>query len=173
MTAPIPMPELPERPPREGTDREMLLRFLDYQRGVVLRKMAGLDEEQLRRPMTPSGLTLLGMVKHLAYDERWWFRAVLMGEDVDLPWTDEDPDADWRVEPGETTESIVALYLDEVARSREITRGKRLTSKATRTEPDRDRATLRWILFHMIEEIARHLGHADIMREVIDGATGD
>jgi uncharacterized damage-inducible protein DinB len=151
----------------------MLTEFLDYQRAVVLRKVAGLDDEQLRRPMTASGLTMLGFVKHIAYVERWWFRVVFAGEPVEVPWTDDDPDADWRVEPDDTTDAIVALYLEEIERSRAIASRAELDEIARNPRVQDDDVTMRWILLHMIEEIARHLGHADIMREALDGATGD
>jgi uncharacterized damage-inducible protein DinB len=151
----------------------MLTAFLDYQRGVVLRKVAGLDDEQLRRPMTATGLTLLGFVKHIAYVERWWFRVVFAGEPVEVPWTDEDPDADWRVEADDTPDAIVALYLDEIERSRAIASRAELDEVARNPRVQDADVTMRWILLHMIEEIARHLGHADVMREAIDGATGD
>ena len=165
------MSALPADPARQDDERDTLAGFLDLQRGVMLRKVAGLDDESLRRSMTPSGLTLLGMLQHLAYVERWWFRAVFAGEDVSFPWTDDDPDADWRAEPDESVESIAALYLKECARAREIVAAASFDDICTTSQGDN--ITLRWIVTHMIEETARHLGHADIMREAIDGATGD
>ena len=165
------MPEMPAYAVNVGDERTTLTGFLDFQRGVMLRKVADLDEVGLRRPMTPSGLTLLGMVKHLAYVERWWFQTVFAGNDVSYPWTDDDPDADWRAEPDETPEAIAGLYRDECARSREIVSGASFGD--TCSDPRGDTITMRWIVAHMIEETARHLGHADIMREAIDGATGN
>jgi len=165
------MPGLPVDPPRHADERDTLAGFLDLQRGVMLRKVADLDDASLRRSMTPSGLTLLGMLKHLAYVERWWFRAVFAGEDVRFPWTDDDPDADWRADPAESVDSIAALYREECARAREIVAAASFDDACT--TPKGDSITLRWIVAHMIEETARHLGHADIMREAIDGATGD
>lgn len=170
MTA-LAMPALPADPPRQAGEGETLAGFLDLQRGVMLRKVADLDDESLRRSMTPSGLTLLGMLKHLAYVERWWFRAVFAGEDVTFPWTDDDPDADWRAEPDESVDSIATLYREECAKAREVVAAASFDD--TCTTPEGDSITLRWIVAHMIEETARHLGHADIMREAIDGATGD
>ena len=170
MTA-LAMPALPADPPRQAGEGETLAGFLDLQRGVMLRKVADLDDESLRRSMTPSGLTLLGMLKHLAYVERWWFRAVFAGEDVTFPWTDDDPDADWRAEPDESVDSIATFYREECAKAREVVAAASFDD--TCTTPEGDSITLRWIVAHMIEETARHLGHADIMREAIDGATGD
>jgi uncharacterized damage-inducible protein DinB len=165
------MPEIPGHTDDTGDERAVLTTYLDYQRGVMRRKIAQLDEDGLRRSMTPSGLTLLGMTKHLAYVERYWFGEVFSGEAVEFPWTDEDPDADWRAEPDETPEGVDALYVDVCERSRAVTAGASLDDVVT-YRGDR-RISLRAILVHMIEETARHLGHADLMREAIDGATGD
>ena len=93
-----------------------------------------------------SSLSLLGLLKHSVYVERWWFSWVFEGIDVAFPWTDDDPDADFRPEPDES---------------------------AARAPAPGEPATLRGIMVHMIQETSRHLGHADIMREAIDGATGD
>jgi hypothetical protein len=108
--------------------------------------------------------------------ERWWFTAVFAGREADFPWTDEDPDADFHVEPGESTAKILDLYRGETGRSREIeaTAGS-LDDQAARSLNRRGidtRFNLRWIISHMIEETARHNGHADILREQIDGTTG-
>ena len=157
-------------PPYLGDEAETLAGFLDFHRATLLWKLEGLDDEQLRRPMVPSGTSLLGMVKHLAYVERWWFQQVWAGREVTYPWTDEDPDADWRVEPSETTEDILALYRGECARSREIAAAASLDGVAHHPRGERSR---RWILVHMIEETARHNGHADILREQLDGVTGE
>ncbi len=163
-------------PPEAAPEGETLAAFLDYHRATLLWKVDGLAEADLRRPLTPSGLTLLGLVKHLAYVERWWFQAVFAGEDVDFPWTDADPDADWRVEPDEDAAVILDLYRAQTARSRELVAGATgLDDQARRprTRPPGQAQTLRWIVVHMIEETARHNGHADLMREAIDGATGE
>jgi hypothetical protein len=87
-----------------------------------------------------------------------------------MPWSKEDPDADWRIEPTETTEAIVALYQAETARSRDIVRGAGWNDQAMNSPKGH---TLGWILTHMVEEVARHNGHADILREQIDGKTGE
>ncbi len=118
----------------------------------------------------PSGTSLLGIVKHLAYVERWWFQAVLGKGDPEFPWTEEDPDADWRVEDDESVDDIVELYKAECAVSREILEG--LESLDGEYRWGKRPVTARDILLHMIEEIARHVGHMDIIREQTDGATG-
>jgi hypothetical protein len=168
----LPVPDAPADPPLDGNEHVTLETFLDYQRAVMLRKVGGLSDKDMRRVMTASGLTLLGMMKHLAFVERWWFRIVFEGEEgVDTGWTDEDRDADWRVEPGETAEQIHGLFLAEVDRARVIAAAADMDDVAA--DPLARGLTMRWILVHMIEEYARHLGHADLMRETIDGQTGD
>lgn len=161
-----------ERPnPRPDADeRELLETFLDFHRATVLHKIDGASDDDLRASPVPSGTSMLGLVKHLAYVERWWFQAVVAGEDPDFPWTDDDPDADLRVEPGETADDIVALYRGEIARSREISAGRPLDAVAVGSD---EPFTLRWVLVHMIEETARHNGHLDIVRELADGVVGE
>jgi uncharacterized damage-inducible protein DinB len=148
---------------------------------VLLRKLAGLSEEDLRRAPTASSLSLLGLLKHSAHTHRWWFRRVFAGEDVPFLWemgedgellTDPDPDADFRPELDETAEDIAALYLDEVERCRAIVAAASLDDPSRAPRPGQE-STLRGITLHMIQETARHLGQADIIRESIDGATGD
>jgi uncharacterized damage-inducible protein DinB len=158
-------------PPYLSGEAETLTGFLDFHRATLLWKLDGLDDEQLRRPMVPSGTSLLGMVKHLAYVERWWFQDVWAGRQVSYPWTDEDPDADWRVEPSETTKEILELYRGECDRSREIVAAAGSLDEVTHRS--RRQLNRRWILVHMIEETARHNGQADILREQLDGTTGE
>jgi uncharacterized damage-inducible protein DinB len=159
-----------QRVPFTGAEKESLKVALDRHRDAVLWKLEGLDDEQLRRPMVPSGTSLLGMVKHLAYVERWWFQQVWAGREATYPFTDEDPDADWRVEPSETTADILALYRGECDASREIVAAASLDEVA---HHPRRKLSRRWILVHMIEETARHNGQADILREQLDGVTGE
>jgi uncharacterized damage-inducible protein DinB len=157
-------------PPTVGPEKVMLEAFLDYHRATLLQKVSGVSDADLRRQLVPSLTTLLGLVKHLAYVERSWFQIVFAGEDLPVPWTKDDPDPDFRIASGETTEEILALYREQVARSRAITAAASLDDLAR--SPGRE-CTLRWIMVHMIEETARHNGHADILRELIDGATGE
>ena len=157
-------------PPLSGSEKETLTGFLDYHRATLLGKIDGLSDEDLTRKLVPSETTLLGLVKHLAIVERWWFRMVFNDEQIQPYWTKDDPDRDFRIEPNETSKEIIELYRDECDRSREITDAASLDDVARR---DGRNETLRWILVHMIEETARHNGHADILREQIDGATGE
>ena len=161
-------------PPYLGDETETLAGFLDFHRATLLWKLEGLDDEQLRRAMVPSGTSLLGLVKHLAYVERSWFQGVWAGQEVSFPWTKEDPDADWRIEPGESTGDILALYNGECDRSREIVAATSSLDEVVEHPRHRDwKMNRRWILTHMVEETARHVGHADILREQLDGATGE
>ncbi|MEU9439472.1 DinB family protein [Streptomyces sp. NPDC048304] len=150
-------------------EKQTLHASLDRHRDAVLWKLDGLDDEQLRRPMTPSGTNLLGLVKHLASVEYGWFVETFGGEAEPL-WF--GPHDDMRVTPEEPTERIVALY--GRARAAADTVITRLPLDAQGSPPWRDiTVSLRWTLVHMIEETARHAGHMDIMRELTDGATGD
>jgi hypothetical protein len=149
---------------------ETLARALDDYRGIVVWKLDGLSEEEARRPMVPSGTNLLGIVKHLAFVERWWYQAVLGQGDPEFPWTDDDPDADWRIEDDDTLESVIALYAAECAASRRIHQS---FNDGADVVPFRDGETsARSVVVHMLEETARHAGHMDIIREQIDGGTG-
>lgn len=168
----LPSPDPPPRTPRAGDEKELLCAQLDDKRTILLRKVAGVSEEDLRRTPTASSLSLLGLLKHTAYDHQWWFRRVFAGEDISFSWADEDPDFDFRPELDETAEEIAALFRDEVERSRAIVAAANLDDAARAPRPGQE-ATLRGIMLHMLQELSRHLGHADIIRETIDGATGD
>jgi hypothetical protein len=157
-------------PPGAGTERELLQTFLQYQRDTVVMKLEGLTLEEATRRLVPSDTTILGMVKHLGWVELSWFLKVLNGTQLDVPWTKEDPDADFRIEPGETVESVVAFYRDACRQADEAAAEHALDDLATNAREPR---SLRWIYIHMIEETARHVGQADILREQTDGATGE
>jgi len=159
------------RVPFTGGEKESLHVSLDRHRDVVLWKLEGLDDEQLRRSMTPSGTNLLGLVKHLGVVEYGWFCETFGRETEPLPFDENDPDADLRVEPGETTADIVAFYgRSRVAADRVIDESE---VDDLGTAWFGDPVSMRWVLVHMIEETARHAGHMDILRELIDGAAGD
>ncbi|GAB2813270.1 DinB family protein [Streptomyces daliensis] len=166
---------VPGRTIPEGTlsERAMLEGWLDFHRGTLLRKCAGLDDEELRRAsVPPSELTLLGLVRHLTDVERHWFRRVFGGEDIPtLYYTDEDPDADFRVDGPGTAEETFAAWHREVALGRACAEGHALDTLG-RPAHGGPGPSLRWIYTHMIEEYARHNGHADLLRERVDGTTG-
>jgi uncharacterized damage-inducible protein DinB len=159
------------RVPFTGGEKESLYVSLDRHRDVVLWKLDGLDDEQLRRPMTASGTSLLGLVKHLASVEYGWFSEPFGREIEPLSFDPDDENADLRVEPHETTEDIVAFYARARAASDRVI--DELDVDHIGTAWFGGSVTMRWVLIHMIEETARHAGHMDILRELIDGATGD
>jgi hypothetical protein len=160
-----------KRVPFTGGEKESLQVALDRHRDAVLWKLEGLDDERLRRPMTPSGTNLLGLVKHLALVEYGWFCDTFGRPSESLPFDEDDPDADLRVEPEETTADVLALYgRARAAADRAIGEiGLEETGIAWFGDP----VSMRWVLIHMVEETARHAGHADIVRELLDGMTGD
>ncbi|MCA9835069.1 MAG: DinB family protein [Thermomicrobiales bacterium] len=161
------------RPPFHGDEKSTTHGFLEFQRETLLWKCAGLSEEQLRARPTSSSLTLLGLVKHLAFVERQWFQYVMAGRDVYIPWHHDNSDADFRIEPDDTGEGIIDFYKKETALSDEIIGYYGMDDLAAWYQDDERRRSLRWIMGHMLEETARHCGHADIIRETLDGMVGE
>lgn len=164
-----------EPPDTLSDPHELLLAYLDFYRNVVLRKLDGLSEQQLRTAVLPSGWTPLELLKHLAYVERRWLVWGFTAEQVDRPWGDNDPDERWHVADDESTGDVLAMYLAQCARSRQIATSSALTDAARaggRFAPGETPA-LSWILFHLLQEYARHAGHLDVVRELTDGATGE
>lgn len=158
--------------PRTADERETLVAFLEWQRSTLARKCAGLTAEQLRRrSAAPSTLSLLGLVRHLTDVERGWFRRTLAHEDVgDLYATQSDPDADFNDIDGADVDETFAAWRSECERASQVIARYQLTDEG-RQRTGRA-VSLRWILVHMIEEYSRHNGHADLIRQRIDGATG-
>ncbi|WP_338767083.1 DinB family protein [Nocardia vulneris] len=161
--------------PLVAGEYEMLVGFLQFQRDTLDWKCSGLTAEQLRRQaVPPSTLSLLGLVRHLTEVERTWFTRVYAGAEAPpLYWaTDPAEDTDFQVEDADPITSI-QLWRTECDRSREIVAANPpLDTTATRPS-NGETYSLRWILLHMIEEYARHNGHADLLREAIDGQTGE
>jgi uncharacterized damage-inducible protein DinB len=149
------------------SEHEVLLFFLNKMRDAAVRTTEGLTGEQLRTPGVPSGTNLLGLIQHLTGVEQHWFQRVFLGEDRDVNKSMDVPaDA--------TRDEVVVAYRQACAQSDEIVRAcPDLSTLATGVNPGEEdyRASLRRIVAHMIEETARHAGHADILRELIDGAT--
>ncbi|MBN3929544.1 DinB family protein [Streptomyces verrucosisporus] len=156
------------RPPEvEAGERTTLLAFLDYLRDAVAAKAAGVPDEAARAAGVPSGTSLLGLVKHLTAVEHNWFTWAFAGEG-DTPADDGAPPA-----PGETAGEILRAYREAAGRSNAIAAAcDRLDRPGVRSLRETPPPTMRWILVHMIEETARHAGHADILREHIDGSAG-
>jgi len=159
-------------PPLVANERVMLDAWLDYHRDTLMMKCDGLGSDDLkRRSCPPSSLSLLGLVRHMAEVERSWFRRCMGAEDAPpLYYTDEYPDGDFDLVAGAVANNDFATWRAEVAAAREIAAQRGLDDIGTRHG---EIYSLRWILVHMIEEYARHNGHADLLRERIDGVTGD
>ena len=152
-------------------ERELLAGFLDWYRQVVTNKVEGLSLEQASTVMTPSGLSPLGIVKHLTWVEAAWFRDTFAAEPIGSELLSADS---FRLTPDETVESVVVGYHDECAHSRRTSdAASSLDELSARAAEVRGHVSLRWILVHMLEETAHHAGHLDLMRETLDGRTGD
>lgn len=168
-------------PPLAADEVATLLGFLDYQRATLEWKTRGLDAAELAATLAPTSMTLGGLLKHLAYVEDDWLSRVLHAGDRQPPWDTvdwrADPDWDWRSAADDTPDELRALWRGAVARSRSLVAQALADGgpeqPARRTWPDGRAPSLRWILVHMIEEYARHNGHADLLRESVDGETGE
>lgn len=160
--------------PGTGDEKTMLSGFLDRYRDNVLFKLDGVSSEQASQRLVPSATTLLGVVKHLAFVERSWFQHRFAGRPIEFPWREDEPDEDidFRIQKDDTIERVRRLYEQECAKSREIVADASLEDLAADTTLPGGPRNLRWIVLHMIEETARHAGHADILRELTDGAIG-
>ncbi len=164
-----------ERPdvPLIAGERELLRSFLDYHRATLAWKCDGLTDEQLReRSMPPSTLTLLSLVRHMAEVERTWFRKVIAGEDITLVWS---PENDYQVAydaTGATRAEAFAAWQAEVEHARRIEREAESLDVVARNKRWDQDVSLRFVMLHLIHEYARHNGHADLLREGVDGVTG-
>jgi Protein of unknown function (DUF664) len=161
-------------PPKVAGEKDMLVAFLEFHRSTLLWKCEGLTADQLtRQAMPPSTLSLLGLIRHLTDVERGWFRRGIGGETRDtappIYYSDDDPEGDIEFGADVDPATDIAAYRAEVERCRAAIAGAGSLDDTT----DRDGFSNRWILVHMLEEYARHNGHADILREQIDGATGE
>ncbi|MZF87961.1 DinB family protein [Streptomyces sp. SID5643] len=165
-----------QEPSTTADERTMLEGWLDYHRQTLAWKCEGLTDAQLRTTaVEPSELSLMGLVRHMAEVERGWFRKVLTAEEAGpIYYTEEDPDGEFHLSESDTWEEAYATWQSEIGTARrnaarfgldDISEGKHRRTG--------ERFNLRWIYTHMIEEYARHNGHADLIREHVDGATGD
>ena len=169
MTNPDDRPQAPE----VGGERDQLAGFLDFQRATIVWKASGLTDDQARRSLVPSKLmTVAGLVSHLTLVEEWWFANVIGG--APDRWDEAikaDPDVDWK--PGDTPlPELISAYRAQCEISRRYLAEHGLDDVVTRPGNGR-RYNIRWVLTHMIEETARHAGHLDLVREMIDGLTGE
>lgn len=158
-------------PPYTADERTTLVAFLDHYRETMCSFVEDLTPEQLRWTPAPGANSIAGLIKHLSYVEEFWFQERLLGGIVDLPWDDDDPneDQDFVVPDDLSAEELVATYRRCWERSNAATEGFPLDEVGRAAVMQK---TLRWVLVHMIEETARHAGHADITRQLIDGRTG-
>ena len=162
-----------QRAPYIADERQMLEAWLDFHRQTLLAKCAGLTAEQLRLcAAPPSNLSLLGLVRHMTEVERGWFRRRVAGEDVDFPYSSEaDPDGEFDNVAEADAEGDLAAYQREIELVRQAVVGHGLDETFRHPQRDAD-VSVRWVYVHMVEEYARHNGHADLLRERIDGAKG-
>jgi hypothetical protein len=169
-------------PPIAADEVATLLGFLDYQRATLAWKTRGLDAEGLRGSVAASSVTLGGLLKHMALTESLWFSLYLHGRSPGQPWEtvdwDADPDWAWHSAAADSPEQLRSLWDAAVGRSRDavteaVADGGLDKQAAVPPWGDGNRPSLRWIVVHMIEEYARHNGHADLIRESIDGETGE
>lgn len=179
------MTELDEQgrpePPLAGDEAATLLGFLEFQRATLAWKCDGLDAAALRATVGPSSMTLGGLLKHIAYVEDDWFSRWVHGQDRRPPWDtvdwQADEDWDWNSAAEDTPDQLRTLWQEAVARSRavvaEALADDGLARPTKRSWPDGRAPSLRWVLVHMIEEYSRHNGHADLLRESVDGQTGE
>ncbi|MEV0800174.1 DinB family protein [Kribbella sp. NPDC050281] len=168
-------------PPFAGNETETIVGFLEYQRATFAWKCSGLDAAGLRATVGVSTMTLGGMLKHVAFYEDHWFSYCLRGNERQAMWNDDyfdaDPDWEWNSAADDSPGELQVLWQDAVARSRDLLSETLadggLDRPAGRTRRDGTTPSARWIVMHMIEEYARHNGHADLIRESIDGHVGE
>jgi uncharacterized damage-inducible protein DinB len=161
--------------PTAWDERTMLTTFLDYTRATVHAKCAGLSDEDARAAPLPTSplMTISGLVSHLYWVERSWFQTDFLGEEDQGPWTREEPDREMSIGTEMPLSTLLADYRTQCRQYSDLVAGRDLDERAQRPGRDGQHPTLRWILFHLIEETARHNGHIDILREIADGVTGD
>jgi hypothetical protein len=161
-------------PPLVADERVSLTSWLDFHRATLRQKCDGLSGPQMvQASVPPSGLTLLGLVQHMTYVEWWWFEHNFAGGDMPEPMcTDDDPDIDFHALDPDHLDAAWAAFGAQCAHSRALVEGA-TSLDAPSKSPERERRDLRWVMIHMIEEYARHNGHADLLRECIDGVVGD
>ena len=169
MPPPFPAPTLPYDSPAE-----VLLGYLDYFRAVLLVKLDGLSEPDLRASRLPSGWTPLELLHHLTHVERRWLVWGFAGEPVDDPWGDQR-DGRWYVGPEQDLASLARVLSRQADRTAQVVRAHALSDVGRPGErwEGAPPATLERVLLHLVQEYARHIGHLDVVRELVDGATGE
>ncbi len=170
-------------PPLAAGEAATLNGFLDFQRATLAWRSRGLDDVRLRQPLAPTTMTLGGLLKHLAWVEDYWFTEVVGEQPMPEPWRSPDwkadPDWEWTSAAGDTGEQLRTLWAERVAAARDTVASRLREGEDAALAHTyaawggQGRVSLRWVLTHMIEEYARHNGHADLLREAIDGQTGE
>ena len=163
--------------PKQADEVTTARAFLDFQRATVLGKASGLDAAGLAQPLAPSSMTLGGLLKHLAYVEHWWTREVFLGLEPQEPWASvdwsADEDWDWHSAAADDPASLLRLLEASIAASDEVLSASTPDDLSVGRSRTGEQFSLRWIVLHLIEEYARHAGHADLLREAVDGTTGE
>lgn len=159
-------------PPYTGAELAQAEGFLDYLRATIVQKAQGLSEDDAHRAVLPSKLmTVAGLLSHLRWVEAYWFRTVLCGEPDKAPYSKERPDGEFEDAAHLPTQQLIDEYEAECANSRAVT--ARTPLEDTRPFRNGSEINARWVVLHMIEETGRHAGHLDIIRELLDGVTGE
>ena len=148
--------------------------MLDYYRGTLVTKCSGLTDDELRTlAVPPSTLSLLGLLRHMSDVEVYWFARIFVGDDAPAPFDPGNTDADFDNLSEKSGDEVAEIFLSCVTRSKALVQGKDMETLSALSRLDRGPVNLRFIAVHLIEEYARHCGHADLIREVLDGETGD
>ncbi|MFJ7069532.1 DinB family protein [Streptomyces sp. NPDC101115] len=163
--------------PSSWDERTQLTTFLDYARATAIAKCEGVSAEDARKAPLPNSplMTLCGLISHLRWVEHWWLDVVFLDGELQGPLaeaTDDDPDPEMRTAVDIPLPRLIAEYEEQSARFRRLVADHDLDTKAKRPVRDGLEVDLRWILLHLIEETARHNGHLDVVRELLDGRTG-
>jgi uncharacterized damage-inducible protein DinB len=164
------------RPRRDQDERTTIIEMLDFYRATMVTKCEGLEQSQLGQTLPPSTMTLAGLIKHSAMVEDMWITVRFAGHPLPEPWAsapiDEDDDWEWHSAPDDSFEYLRDLYAAASARTDAAIKDVPLDTLAPAPDAQGNPFNLRWTLLHIIEETARHSGHADLIRESIDGAVG-
>ena len=160
--------------PASWDERTTLTTFLDYARDTVHAKCAGLSDADARRAPLPGSplMTISGLVSHLRWVESAWIEEKMLGTAIDAPWTDDDPDREYRVAVEVPLAQLLDEYRAACARHRDLVADLPLDAPSRGMDGRAEPVTLRWVLLHLTEETARHNGHLDILRELADGTRG-
>lgn len=165
-------------PDHVGDERTLLNQFLDFHRATILNKTHGLAHADFGHCLSPSTMSIGGMLKHLTLVEDYWFDHTFMGNAEREPWSsidwDADPDWEWRSAIDDDPADLLTAYAAACERSRAIVASAAgFDDLSAETNKDGERWSLRWIMLHMLEETARHVGHIDLIRQSIDGTVGE